>query len=513
MIKIEVDTAQSIAGRFGLGDGHYENMKSLDPPDFVDDTIIVKTLIAHYRFNGRDNEFMIKDLQRSANEIGIVETHELWHTADHETVDRILDYLRKDAIAKAVQLSFAGRKDAVLSKNSRVNITVPKHGIDSDWQIVDYEILQGLYQLTVKRYLLSKYTYEASGSLPNDEDIDIDFAETPPNPLANVNLSYVTDFDEAGIVQTFAVLDYDIPEQAFFEARALIRKNGSTPWQSGGSSTDEQIRIPVTPGIAYDYQIAPYNANGINGIGQTFTNQLAPGDTTNPATPTGLTFVGAMLGLLTWEFDENTEEDLDGYEYEIDNNSNFLSPIKTGFTRTNKVEWPAQVGDLTSAQTVYCRVRAKDKTGNPTSSSVGWTTGVAGTTRDVDRDDMPSDTTQELEQTYGPGASPVSLTINVWADVISDSITFDESGTCKIRFSGQWEDTGGGFQYRLRRGTTTLFTSASIDSTGGNPLSFTHEDVDSAGTNTYTVQIRNTVQGGGGLGLTDRSLSLQVDYR
>jgi hypothetical protein len=155
-------------------------------------------------------------------------------------------------------------------------------------------------------------------------------------------------------------------------------------------------------------------------------------------------------------------------------------------------------------------VAAVDHSGNTSS----FTSRIAASTGDVDRDDIHNNATMDIETTQIPSERPgVSQSIGVWYTVISDSITTDRTGIVKVRYNGQWVPTGSDFNLRLKRGSTVLKTFADIDAVQKSPVSILDERSTSAGSYTYTVETKSDVSGGIALGLTGNTLSIQGDFK
>src|SRR5690606_31712442 len=97
-------------------------------------------------------------------------------------------------------------------------------------------------------------------------------------------------------------------------------------------------------------------------------------------------------------WNRNTETDVSHYEVEIYTSSSGGSPvIKDVVTHLNdssftpRYEIEINTGSLTSTVTRWLRVRAKDHSGNPVSSSSGWTSRVSAGTGDILQNDIEND--------------------------------------------------------------------------------------------------------------------------
>ena len=479
-IGIEVETLKpSPAANYDIGvtkDNILET--TLTNIEEIDTDRVIKTVQGQYRFDNFKGDFIHKR-DRQANPAGEDKPFPMNYIYRHSDGDEVLDFVRKMYIALATEWSFTGFKEAALRKADRIAVHIDIEGmqVDSDWRIGDITESVDEYKFKVNPYPATAFTYEPSPSLPPDElIIEPFFDETPPDPLANVVLSYTHDFDEAGNLQAFAIFTFDPPESNFDEARVIIRKNGDTVWSTGGSGS-QNVRVPVTPGIRYDYQIAPYNSNGLSGLSQTFTNQLTPGDNTSPKTPVNLIGKGGLENM-SWEWDpvlENQDNsflrDLKGYQYRIYPSQStaiqVYPKIGTGFyafTTDTQVNINDLEGDLRSIKrTLWLEVRAIDDSGNASPLTVR----VPAGTREILQDDILENEITDVAS--GANAGPITGQNN---DLASAAINVrgyavEVWAECNVKNDGP--ATSSGNSILVRRGTTTIRTRTEVHR-GGTDL-------------------------------------------
>ena len=290
-IGIEVDTSQgSVADYFGHGDGKYQNIvaDSLSEVDVIAKEIKVKKLTAHYRYDHRKEDFLQKELSRNANEVGKEIDVPLWFTHRHSDADKILDYMRKDEIAKAAQFSFTGLKTATLSRNARINIVAPDYGIDSDWQIMDITQLKGKYNLKVKRYIPLKYTYEAAAGLPDDEIVP-NIENTPADPISGLTVQGSVRLSEQSDRSGVLDISWTTPDEGNYSgAEVFIKENGegASSYKSYGTYFDGAQIQGLKANQAYDVQVISFGENPVNrGFPIEKTNTSTSSGTTKPNEP------------------------------------------------------------------------------------------------------------------------------------------------------------------------------------------------------------------------------------
>lgn len=134
-----------------------------------------------------------------------------------------------------------------------------------------------------------------------------------------------------------------------------------------GGSNEVKVVIPVgetvgtvpfvVPGITYTGTAVAYDTFGLESDATVSAGHVAAGDTTAPATPTGLAASNGILSI-TAVWTAQTEDDLSHYDIQIDDNSGFTSPT-TYSSKTNFLT----IGEL-AVGTWYVKVRAVDLTGN-----------------------------------------------------------------------------------------------------------------------------------------------------
>lgn len=143
---------------------------------------------------------------------------------------------------------------------------------------------------------------------------------------------------------------------------------------------EKQVRFePVMPGVEYTIEVRALNVLGMPSDVLSGTI-VAAGDLTPPVAVTGLsarfTYRGAML---TW--DESPEDDVKNgrgqYQIEVDVVDTFDSVNKYSVYANSTL---AYIGDLTTGQQYYMRIRAIDSSLNegPWSSAVGGVPGTIG---------------------------------------------------------------------------------------------------------------------------------------
>lgn len=291
MIKIFVDTSQTSDTNYGFGDGRFENIiqSSLLEVDIKTSGERIRKYIANYRFNGRGNDYVQKSLERIIDTVGIEETIPLPFVYDHETADRILDYMGDDSIASNHQINFAGKKYGTLDKNSRITMNVPHLGINSDWQVIDIAQFNDVYRLSVKRYSSDKYSYSASPSLPADESYPIapDFENTPPDPVSGITVTGSYDLTEVKDRRGILTVSFTPPDDGNYASAIIaIRETGAGSYVPHLSAYDGGVIRGLKLNQAYDVQVISISPAGNPGLGIEKLSTTITANTAAPGTPT-----------------------------------------------------------------------------------------------------------------------------------------------------------------------------------------------------------------------------------
>jgi len=399
-INISVDAVKTSGFNFGLGDETgYSNILNASPAiNYVHPDQKVKDLKVRYRKNYKENDTYLHEFTRSSSANGVDDTLDLPFVYDHTTADNALDYKRKRLAAAIKNLSLdVGQDGASAKRGDLVTIDIPTLGISSDWEVIGSNVIPaGSNSLSLVPYSATPYAYTSftseGGTLPVDESFDItpDYSTTLPDPVSSViaTAGFTT---QPNSKVGFMDVSWTPPNDGNYSgAEVLIKVNGepASSYITVGMGFENFRVNTVEIGERYDVLVTSLNITGeLKGIGTEDLNTLIPGDTTNPNAPTGLSFVGSMLGELTWSFTASTSADVQKYEYQIDNASSFSTPVFSGEAVDLQIKYSGDLsGGLASGVTRWARVRTVDKSGNTSA----WTTGVSGVTAGVNSGDIGS---------------------------------------------------------------------------------------------------------------------------
>lgn len=400
-IKISVDAAKTSTFNFGLGDETgYSNILNASPAiNYVHPDQKVKDLKVRYRKNYKENDTYLHEFTRSSSANGVDDTLDLPFVYDHTTADNALDYKRKRLATAIKNLSLdIGQDGGNAKRGDLVTVDIPSLGVSSDWEVVGSNVTPaGSNSLSLVPYSATPYAYTSftseGGTLPVDESFDItpDYSTTLPDPVSSVIVTagFTT---QPNSKVGFMDVSWTPPNDGNYSgAEVLIKVNGepASSYITVGTGFENFRVNTVEIGESYDVLVTSLNITGeLKGIGTEDLNTLIPGDTTNPNAPTGLSFVGSMLGELTWEFTASTSTDVQKYEYQIDDASSFSTPVFSGEVVDLQIKYSGDLsGGLASGVTRWARVRTVDKSGNTSA----WTTGVSGVTAGVNSGDIGND--------------------------------------------------------------------------------------------------------------------------
>ena len=534
-VTIAVDGPKASAHSFGLGDETGWNNILTGSPEVTHQHSgeRVKNLKVRYRKNNKESDLYLHELERQSGANGVDRALTLPFVHDHETADRWLDYRRKRLAAAVKRMAIeTGQEGGSVRRGERVTVSVPTLGLEgSAWEVAAVSSTPaGSNSLTLVPYSSAPYTYvpvtDEGGELPTDESFDItpDYTRTIPDPVTSAAVTM-----SMGIVgftaHPFALITWTPPEDNYSGAAVSVKlhSDGVAAYRSAGTfSTSARIECLV-PGQLYDFLIESLNATGeLKGLGVVADNSgsgyIAGGDSTAPATPAGLSG-DSKFGRLIWTWDRNTETDVSHYEVEIYTSSSGGSPVvkdivthlnDSSFTPRYEIE--INTGSLTSTITRWLRVRAKDHSGNPASSSSGWTSRVSAGTGDILQPDVRDN--EITNKAYATVASISLGTVN--HQIISQSITKRAGTRIRVEFSYVFQDGSGlatpAVGLQLRRGTTVIqnpFADNAFLANARVSCSAVFEDnIASAGTFNYNIFKPAGVTNRTGLNLVLRVLEL-----
>ena len=538
-VSIAVDGPKASAHSFGLGDETGWNNILTGSPEVTHQHSgeRVKNLKVRYRKNNKESDLYLHELERASGANGVDRALTLPFVHDHETADRWLDYRRKRLAAAVRRMAIeTGQEGGSVRRGERVTVSVPTLGLEgSAWEVAAASSTPaGSNSLTLVPYSAAPYTYVAvtdeGGELPSDEFFDIapDYTRTIPAMVSGVSVTM-----SMGIVgftaHPFALIIWTPPEDNYGGAVVSVKlhSDGVAAYRSAGTfSTSARIE-GLVPGQLYDFLVESLNATGeLKGLGYVANNAgsgyIAGGDSSAPATPTGLSG-DSKFGRLIWTWNRNTETDVSHYEIEIYTSSSGGSPVvKDIVTHLNdssftpRYEAEINTGSLTSTVTRWLRVRAKDHSGNPASSSSGWTSRVSAGTGSVGRlDAINNDFNRQYRQEVN---GPVGLGSGGTTILTLSSVTLLAGQTAFI--DAQWIlDTasifaGVALQWEIRRNgsriTPTNLRTTSVGPDGYAIGAFTCDDSPGAGTYTYTIWVAGIA---GSQGAMSISLSINEHRR
>lgn len=514
-IQISVDQAKTSSFDFGLGDETGWNNILTASPEIVHIHPNEKTrnLKVRYRKNNKETDVYQYELERSSSTNGVDRIINLPFIYDHETADRWLDYKRKRYAAAVKRLSLAvGQEGGEVSRGDLATLHIPSLGlVNSDWEVTGAGVvIAGQNNLNLVPYGSLPYTYvpitSEGGTLPVDESFDIppDYTASIPDPVSGVSVTM-----SMGIVgftaSPFALLTWTAPEDNYGGAVISVKlhADATTLFRATGTYQGTTARIEgLVPGQLYDFLVESLNITGqYKGLGVLMNNggpgYIAGGDSTAPATPTGLTGA-AKLGNLVWTWTKNAESDVSHYIIEIYTATSGGSLLKRDIVPHENnasfvpaYEYQRQTGNLTTALVGALRVAAVDHSGNTSA----FTARVGATTAAVARDDAVNNDFNIQESTINPSSAAFSGSAS-FQNLASVTITLVSSQNVFIHCSAVCVRDAVGTsacQVRVQRNGVTVFGGATtyISITEvSKQISFTCEDSGaSAGSNTYTFDM------------------------
>ncbi len=532
-IEISVDQAKTSAHDFGLGDETGWNNILTPSPEIVHlhPNEKVKNLKVRYRKNNKENDSYQHELTRLASANGVDHTFTLPFIYDHETADRWLDYKRKRIAAASKTLAIdVGQEGGQVHRGERVTIHIPTLGLqDSNWEVTSCNITPaGANSLVLVPYSSAPYPYvpitDEGGELQVDKSFNIppDYSTSLPAPLSSIVISMQKEI-VGNTVFSYATFTFTPPEDNYGGAVVRVKElaDADSLYRVVFSAKGDQVTggrtATLTPGRLYVFSFSALNVDGSKeGLATVKDNSgagyLGGGDSTAPATPTGLAGT-SKFGELIFTWNKNSEADVAYYEIEIYTASSGGSLLvkdevihlnDSSFTPAYK--YTRQTGNLTSNLVGAARIRAVDHSGNPTSPTAGWTSRVAATTGEVGRLDA---TNEDFSKQYiGGSDSSIDLLNPSWATLASYSAsdfvggqTLKIDGSFRVRCSSASPLSQLWYQVlydgNVIYGDTGTSSGFGIFMDGaGESVGFSLNHTPSAGSHTYTLRAQMNNTGG-----------------
>ncbi|MBW2167921.1 MAG: hypothetical protein JRG69_01465 [Deltaproteobacteria bacterium] len=192
-------------------------------------------------------------------------------------------------------------------------------------------------------------------------------------------------------------------------------------------SYNESLNAPLLPG---DYTVE-VTVTKIGYLPGTEAKSFTVNDTQSPTVPILISpshdsFINNPFPTLDWDDSSDAGSGIAGYEIEIDDNSDFSSPIVQANPTTSSYTVSSQLQD----GSYYWRVRAKDNSGNPVDPEQGWSNTFKFTV----------DTVNPAISITSPTESPYETTQTV---INASGTASDNSGISNITWTNNCNQTNG----------------------------------------------------------------------
>jgi len=178
-----------------------------------------------------------------------------------------------------------------------------------------------------------------------------------PSPPTGLTLTTGADATNVWVNAAWTFPDGSAAPVAMFEVR--WKRASDTEYQFATTTDSSNYRINGLDS-ATSYNVGVRSISTMNEVSTWVVGTITSGtDSTAPAKVTGLVVaVGPTSQMGTWN--DNTEADLDHYRVQVDNNSNFSSPVVDKITYATVTT----VDGLANNTRFYWRVAAVDRAGN-----------------------------------------------------------------------------------------------------------------------------------------------------
>jgi hypothetical protein len=337
------------------------------------------------------------------------------------------------------------------------------------------EVTKGLdqYELECRSYSSSIYT-TTTASPPTDPESDgrTDYSNTNPDAPTSFTLdSSGTHQGTDGGTKAYFEFSADAPTTNFSKMVFGYRKSDATiyTWTDGdepSSGNTWTARFDgLSPGANYDFIAMSVNAFNVASLSNpTLSSQTAPGDSSAPAAPTGLSATG-KIGAIEIKWTANSEGDFARYKLYRSTDGSVYSLIAK--PDTNQYTDP----NTNYTSTYYYKVYAVDYSGNTSSASSVDTASPKKSDLDNDIDD--GTTYARTKSTYlSDGQTKISGLLDDGEQTLqisSTNIEIAASSGLTISASGGLKVTsGGGLEVSAASGITVTGGSSIELEDGGD---------------------------------------------
>lgn len=281
----------------------------------------LKSFELNYGYDTWEGKYSYKN-KRTIFSFGQEKIVDTLFVRDHVTADKITSYQKNLQVYCDRKLTVAiGKEARNLNEGDITRVIYPDLGIDGNYQIRG--IVRGLNNFTFRLNSYSADIYQyIPGDMPGDANDDTEPDYTNTNPAAPTAFSKTgQDSEQTTDGTTLAWMTFQATAPSVNYSRLLFgyKRTGSASYTFLEGTAPETgyvwtIRIEgLLPGKLYDFIVIAVNVYGLKSeINPTLTSQLAPGDSTAPAAPTGLS-AAQGIGKVTLTWTANTEDDLAGY--------------------------------------------------------------------------------------------------------------------------------------------------------------------------------------------------------
>lgn len=279
---------------FGFNDQPgYRNLLQKPVRNWRNTSEAISTLEMEYRVDLPSGQFRQVTSLRTVSPRGRPKRVSLSFVRDHTTADKWANYQaeRLKTLDRFISTTL-GLEGIHLQLGNRIVLVAPNYGLNGGFEIVQQTIQLTTMDVELIPYEPDIYIY-TPGTLPVDESLDsgADLSRTPP--IAPSNLTKPSDGTEQsadGATSAFVDLSWTASPTANVTYVVQLKKNSETNWTTWDEKNTTSTRIRgLIPGIAYDYQaLARSGQNLFSASVAQLLNQVAPGDSTPPPTPTAI---------------------------------------------------------------------------------------------------------------------------------------------------------------------------------------------------------------------------------
>lgn len=488
-----------------------------DGRDRRDLSRIPKEVNVEYRFDRVKNKFLRKNVRSVDGGKAEARPVKFNFIKEDRTADRLTKYWvewikNTDELVRIT----VGRAAWQLNLGDLIDIRIPRRSITGVHMIVGMERSEDGVSMELVKYRPATYDYMEGTIQPGDDtDTDIAIALQQPDDITGLVVnSVVTGTAADGVTYSKFTGTFTPPTQLFADCLVQMKEDAEVIHKTVALSTDGNWETPpVVAGLIYDLRFRVRSPYAQLSDGVDSDNNLALGDSSAPAVPTGLANTQVMLGTATWKWNSNSESDIKEYPWRLWTASSGGTLVSTGAVSNPEVSIPIkESSNLETTVTRFIEVAAKDLSDNQSS----YSSRVGATSRRVLTEDVLDNEITEKFSAFTSGGvsvpSPNEVTVQSVFTVINGSNPVHIWASVNVDWASGSVGPGS-VQVKVYRGSSQLIRQdVHLDVSQSQGVSLNIRDTPGAGGHTYSLRVQHSISAGN-ISANNRSIIVQEQRR